>query len=1125
MKNANESSVVRLPVSLRDQLDRFRAWIRHTKRRETAVIGVACVALGFLVIFASERWFNTPVFLRLASLILVATIVGWLLLRLIVWFRASRTFSQLASLIRRRAPLLGDELLGAIELAGNAEEQKRSPQLCHAAVDQVAERAARRNLEEFAPRSINLAWVRLMQVAGGLAILCSIMTPFATWNSIVRWVAPWANTPRYTFARVDKLPSELVVPIGEKIDWDLSLASSTRWSPATATARISGQERVYAPLVAGRYSFEIDSVAKPTSLSLRAGDFTHRLWLRPSERPSPVAIRAKIELPKYLQRREVEDRDLRGGALSVVSGATVGIEVTADRELQIADLRDITSQAKQTSLGDGRDNAELKMNSANTLIATRIEANVVKAESLRINDGIIKLQMEWTDFEGLDLKRPLAFQIQGFPDAAPLVSMEGLPRDTIILNTEQLNFQIVSNDDFGVQEVGVEWWDSESLQIADDDLSGPATAPSSIDSRILAKGDPSRTNLVSLGSFRPIDWGIESQVVELKAWAIDFLPDRPRNYSAPQRLIIVRPDEHAIWIAQQFTQWQSQAIEVRDRELQLHAINRELRSLSPEQLSEAATQRRIEEQASAETSNERRLRSLTNAGQKLLQQAARNPELGVGHLERWAEMLNILDSISSQRMPKVTDLLRKASKEVASGGKPSNASPSAGIVRSQVEGGASETSDSNPQSTENKLPSLSDVESSMEKLTAQKEAAKSDGAKSAGSGFKLPTTTLIGPPQEPSDSNPKPEEPAMEQAVQEQAALLAEFDRVADELSDVLGNLEGSTLVKRLKAASREQWEVAQGISKRLQKLIANNLSRPNIEAELKELTDAESEGSSNVSNIMDDMQAYQARNRLVKFDSVLKEMKDTQVVAALRQLGDEMPKEIGLSIAQAEYWADTLDRWAEDLVDPANQGSCPGGKTSDSLPPSVVLEVLQILEGQVGLREETRVAEQIRATDDEPAYQSETTRLGKRQRELDDRVVDVTTKIQQLPDGSKRFADELSRLQQVDTWMEESCHLFDVPNTGDDSLAIQTSIIELLLESKRINPKSGGGGGATPGGGGQGSTGDAAIALVGVAMDNQAKSESRETGQTVGVTGSVFPEEFRDGLTEYFQSLERNRQ
>ena len=48
----------------------------------------------------------------------------------------------------------------------------------------------------------------------------------------------------------------------------------------------------------------------------------------------------------------------------------------------------------------------------------------------------------------------------------------------------------------------------------------------------------------------------------------------------------------------------------------------------------------------------------------------------------------------------------------------------------------------------------------------------------------------------------------MEEAVAKQQDLLAEFEKIADELNRVLANLEGSTLVKRLKAASRLQYRI-----------------------------------------------------------------------------------------------------------------------------------------------------------------------------------------------------------------------------------------------------------------------------------------------------------------------------
>ena len=130
----------------------------------------------------------------------------------------------------------------------------------------------------------------------------------------------------------------------------------------------------------------------------------------------------------------------------------------------------------------------------------------------------------------------------------------------------------------------------------------------------------------------------------------------------------------------------------------------------------------------------------------------------------------------------------------------------------------------------------------------------------------------------------------------------------------------------------------------------------------LNDLGQEEVKSSQDVSYIMDDMQAYFERRRYAKFQSVLEEMRKEDVLGSLRTLADKIPEESGVSMALAEFWSDTLDRWAEDLVDPACKGSCPGCKSKGSLPPSIVLEVLQILEGEINLREETRVAEQSKA-------------------------------------------------------------------------------------------------------------------------------------------------------------------
>src|ERR1700733_5894518 len=150
----------------------------------------------------------------------------------------------------------------------------------------------------------------------------------------------------------------------------------------------------------------------------------------------------------------------------------------------------------------------------------------------------------------------------------------------------------------------------------------------------------------------------------------------------------------------------------------------------------------------------------------------------------------------------------------------------------------------------------------------------------------------------------------MDEAVKAQQDLLAEFEKVADELKRVLAELEGSTLVKRLKAASRVQYTIAGRIGEHAGQSFGvpvNDLSDASAAA-LGELAEQETKGSESVSLIMDDMEAYFDRHRFVKIKAVLDDMRKQDVLGNLRQVATDLKTEKGLSMAQCEYWSDTLD-------------------------------------------------------------------------------------------------------------------------------------------------------------------------------------------------------------------------
>ncbi len=189
------------------------------------------------------------------------------------------------------------------------------------------------------------------------------------------------------------------------------------------------------------------------------------------------------------------------------------------------------------------------------------------------------------------------------------------------------------------------------------------------------------------------------------------------------------------------------------------------------------------------------------------------------------------------------------------------------------------------------------------------------------------------------------------------------------------------------------------------------------------------------------------------------------------------------------------------------------------------MLEVLQILEGEVNLREETRVAEQARPAIEAKEHAERADGLSGTQDELRDRVDKVIARIGELPDAEMHFGKEVQLLEAVSGVMREATDILATPETGAPAIAAETEAIELLLQSRRVNPGGGGGGGANPGGGGGGGEADSAMSLVGSGVNEREQREDHGIAQTTGETGIVFPEEFRAGLDEYFNQLEKTRQ
>ena len=130
---SREQGPITLPAGLERRLYDFRGRVWRIKLLE-AIAGAAFgVLVGYLAVFALDRLTETPVGVRLAAFLVAVAACAAIPVAFHRWIWGQRGLEQLARLISRRFPGIGDQLLGIIELVRSAESPTglgdRSPRM------------------------------------------------------------------------------------------------------------------------------------------------------------------------------------------------------------------------------------------------------------------------------------------------------------------------------------------------------------------------------------------------------------------------------------------------------------------------------------------------------------------------------------------------------------------------------------------------------------------------------------------------------------------------------------------------------------------------------------------------------------------------------------------------------------------------------------------------------------------------------------------------------------------------------------------------------------------------------------------------------------------------------------
>ena len=633
-----------LPESLQRQLLSFRRQLWRRKVIESVAAGLIGLLLSFLLIFGFDRIWQTPSWLRLFVLVSgVSLMAGFAPYWMHRWIWGHRHDGQLAKLISRKFPRLGDRLLGVIELQGHPDQNESvSIRLREAAVESVAVEAQKREFGNALPAARHRKWGLAAVMLGLLSLGVFVVTPKAGVNALQRWLQPFSDIERYTFTQLEQAPKRITVPYGEAFTVTLRLAKDTEQSPETAFGTFESQPEVSANRRKKLYQFLFPGQQEDGVITFELGDLRHRLQVEPKQRPTVNRTTVIVKSPDYMQILE-RSVDLTIGDFSVVEGSELRFELETTRPLVSGKFgpTEISGEASQLELDN--------FNPVQGVL--KLDGRQVSFGPLKAGNTAFTLPFSWKDEFGLIGGQDFKLRVNAASDEAPASYIQGIERKKAILPEEVMDFEILCEDDFGLRQAGIEW-SSMGTMPGQENIEGGEL--------IVRKGDPQQQRINEPVAFSPAAFGIGPQRLILRAFSEDYFPDRGRIYSEPIMIYVLSREEHAQLMKSSFDRIISELEDVARKELNLLDENQRIERLDAEELQSEEGKTRLAEQQQSERENRQLMEELAKRMEELMKDAARNGDIDSETMKKMAESMKSMKDLADKEMPEVEDKLAES---------------------------------------------------------------------------------------------------------------------------------------------------------------------------------------------------------------------------------------------------------------------------------------------------------------------------------------------------------------------------------------------------------------------------------------------------------------------------------
>ena len=1058
---------ITLPDSLVTQLRAYEARLRKMETLAAFAGGVVGLFATFVLLFVFDRFVDTP---RLARIVLTLTggaLAAWFAQGWAAhWLWNRRGPAQLAKLLQRHFKTLGDRLQGVIELTeSNDLPVNISPALMRAAIRQVAEESVRFDFGNAVPVRPARRWAVAAIALVALTAAPFVFVPKAAKNALARWVMPWAQIERYTFASIEALPAELVVAHGEAFEIACGLKEDSAWKPDTATARLNRADPQSAKIEEGRAVFHLAGQTQNGKLAVRVGDATREIAIRPLHRPEMKELAARVELPAYLGHPAATVA-IQGSSAEFLEGSSVRFAGKTSRELKQAAMTnpkppvpelppvDPESEATlQQVVGRGPGEAhradtdaesglrvlfpDLPKQTASTAPtptpAAPSESEIRGETFLTPAKSVTELTGEatfrWADKHGLTPTQPYTLRVTASKDAEPRVELQGIEQEIAILPNEVLKLNFASSDDYGLKAAWLGWTVRS--------LGGKKSEGGTGETARTAGGQMKR-EIAAAAEFSPIWQDIpEDSVVELAAYAVDYFPERKPVESWKHTVYVLSPAKHAEKIRERMDQVLKQLDErIRDEERQLEetkAIKDAKDELASEKTGEDV--KRVE---AGEKANEAALQKMTEEMAAVMKDALRNKDIPEGTIADWQQLK---DSIEQKANPP----MQQAAESLAQG--------------------------------------------------AQKPGERSE---------------------------------QLAKAEQQQQAALDAMRAAAKKMNTANENLYARNFYNRMRAAAAAEYKISDGLKGLAKDTVGLKPEEiaDGKKTDFTRVAGSQDLTTRDVDSIANDMAAFIKRVPNEKYEAVQKDMQEKKVVVELNELAGFVRANLGLkSVGRAKLWGAQLDEWATQLQSECkSQGGGEGEMDPELM--ELIVAMVRAAQTQDGIREQTELLEGRK--DGNPEHAEDAKKLANQERDLSDvvgvlrektkfdEVKPLLEKVEFLMDETAGELRTPKTDEEVVSTQAAIIELLVPPDKKGGKSESQSPMQKMMQKMMAQATKAKKAGGNNQ----KSSSAFAGAETSGAAV--QGKSAGRQVEKAGGATNAgEWPEEFRDQLQSYFQQIE----